>query len=307
MRALGDLGHGFSHTRGNRTTSNASADNALCRLTGKDRFNTGCRRQATQRRAGQDHVKVLTAVRLCKLGTRLNLLRAHAGFSQSLFDALVDLTFDSAGAHASTNASTDRTRTGNTSAKQGCTQTTHDRGSSSAQALSQQVDRSGSKSFEASLDLLENALVLSVLHDAGNLLLVLFGLCRQQATEVIFDALDGVRDGVVGTERISHHTHTHGCATGNAHRHVSRLPQDAFFRRRSCFRGLRELRHNRTGYVCIACPRRALDLIGLSVGGGDAVRGHSALSLQPLLYPIHSNLAHRPQRVSRQPFLFWPE
>jgi hypothetical protein len=129
---------------------------------------------------------------------------------------------------AGTNACAKSASGQNTSAKNFAAQCAQDGRSCSTQALSKQVDRGHGKSLEAGLDLIQDALVLGILHDAGDLLLVVLGLSRHQSAKVILDALDRAGNRVVCTERIGNHAHTHGRTTGHAYWNISRLTEEAF-------------------------------------------------------------------------------
>ena len=164
----------------------------------------------------QNLVKVLAAVLLRLDCGPLSLGLINAGLLQCSLDLFVDATLGRASTHASTDTSADGTHAQSASTQNLAAEHTKNGGSSSAKALRQQVNGSDRERLEASLDLIQDALVLCVLHDASNLLLVILGLGRHQAGQVTLYALDSLRSTRASAEGIGNHPDASCSATANA-------------------------------------------------------------------------------------------
>ena len=147
-----------------------------------------------------------------QLSTSFRLLFGHISLLERLLGLFVDSALGDTSTHAGTQTEADTLGGQSTGAQDLCAKRRKNHGCGSTQTLGKQIHGGCHEGLKRGLDLLTHALILGILHDAGNLLAVFSGLGGHQAGQIILSALNGLRHGAVGAEGIGHHTHTRDSA-----------------------------------------------------------------------------------------------
>ena len=190
-------------------------------------FNTEPAANSTKAGAQQNLVQVLAAVFLRLNSGLLSLGFINAGLNEGVLGFFVDSAFDGAGTHAGANAHASSLQAQSASAQHLGAQDTQNGRGSSAKALRQQVNRGDGERLEASLNLIQHALVFCILENASDLFLVVLRLSGHQAGQVAFSALEGLGRTTASAKRIGNHPHASHGATAKTQGNVSYLTQKA--------------------------------------------------------------------------------